>query len=160
MTWCCVNETRSKMKQNELWVFEGSRTLKSYFRSGRVNKTLDEKESGNDCCQRSLQKESLSFMKGVMDECTHMANFSGEFCFDGRTQRFSSDTPVIDSNMTPNYRSDEMNEGSGKSKTRNATQMIFDLQRYLGVAPPQQWQTKLVFLKPPFYAVNTCTLSS
>ncbi|KAM3866691.1 protein ABHD18 [Diretmus argenteus] len=26
--------------------------------------------------QPSLQKESLSFMKGVMDECTHMANFS------------------------------------------------------------------------------------
>ncbi|KAM4621540.1 protein ABHD18 isoform 1-T1 [Polymixia lowei] len=27
-------------------------------------------------CQPSLQGESLSFMKGVMDECTHMANFS------------------------------------------------------------------------------------
>lgn len=25
----------------------------------------------------SLQKESLIFMKGVMDECTHVANFSG-----------------------------------------------------------------------------------
>ncbi|XP_008279127.1 protein ABHD18 isoform X2 [Stegastes partitus] len=25
----------------------------------------------------SLHKESISFMKGVMDECTHMANFSG-----------------------------------------------------------------------------------
>lgn len=28
--------------------------------------------------QHSLQKESLCFMKGVMDECTHIANFSGE----------------------------------------------------------------------------------
>lgn len=26
----------------------------------------------------SLQRESLCFMKGVMDECTHIANFSGE----------------------------------------------------------------------------------
>ncbi|XP_076005342.1 protein ABHD18 [Genypterus blacodes] len=29
-----------------------------------------------DGCRRSLQRESQSFMKGVMDECTHMANFS------------------------------------------------------------------------------------
>ncbi|XP_038132105.1 protein ABHD18 [Cyprinodon tularosa] len=28
------------------------------------------------CCRPSLQTESISFMKGVMDECTHMANFS------------------------------------------------------------------------------------
>ncbi|KAF7645037.1 hypothetical protein LDENG_00211240 [Lucifuga dentata] len=27
-------------------------------------------------CRPSLQRESQSFMKGVMDECTHMANFS------------------------------------------------------------------------------------
>uniref|UniRef100_A0A3Q4GW01 Abhydrolase domain containing 18 n=1 Tax=Neolamprologus brichardi TaxID=32507 RepID=A0A3Q4GW01_NEOBR len=27
-------------------------------------------------CRPSLHKESISFMKGVMDECTHMANFS------------------------------------------------------------------------------------
>lgn len=47
----------------------------SCFRGGRVNKVLDEESAA--CCQRSLQRESLSFMKGVMDECTHMANFSG-----------------------------------------------------------------------------------
>ncbi|XP_005944968.1 protein ABHD18 isoform X1 [Haplochromis burtoni] len=29
-----------------------------------------------ECCRPSLHKESISFMKGVMDECTHMANFS------------------------------------------------------------------------------------
>ncbi|MED6265454.1 hypothetical protein CHARACLAT_025608 [Characodon lateralis] len=29
------------------------------------------------CCRPSLHTESISFMKGVMDECTHMANFSG-----------------------------------------------------------------------------------
>lgn len=28
--------------------------------------------------RRSLQRESLCFMKGVMDECTHIANFSGK----------------------------------------------------------------------------------
>ncbi|XP_047209999.1 protein ABHD18 isoform X2 [Girardinichthys multiradiatus] len=28
------------------------------------------------CCRPSLHTESISFMKGVMDECTHMANFS------------------------------------------------------------------------------------
>lgn len=27
--------------------------------------------------RKNLQKESLLFMKGVMDECTHVANFSG-----------------------------------------------------------------------------------
>lgn len=27
--------------------------------------------------KKNLQKESLLFMKGVMDECTHVANFSG-----------------------------------------------------------------------------------
>ncbi|XP_056898721.1 protein ABHD18 [Takifugu flavidus] len=43
-------------------------------RGGRVNTVLDEESTA--CCQRSLQRESLSFMKGVMDECTHMANFS------------------------------------------------------------------------------------
>ncbi|XP_031695379.1 protein ABHD18 [Anarrhichthys ocellatus] len=31
------------------------------------------------CCRPSLHRESISFMKAVMDECTHMANFSGEF---------------------------------------------------------------------------------
>lgn len=33
--------------------------------------------------RHSLQRESLCFMKGVMDECTHIANFSGTnlFCF-------------------------------------------------------------------------------
>ncbi|XP_030001707.1 protein ABHD18 isoform X1 [Sphaeramia orbicularis] len=35
-------------------------------------KTVD---SGK-CCRPSLHRESISFMKGVMDECTHMANFS------------------------------------------------------------------------------------
>lgn len=28
--------------------------------------------------RQSLHTESLDFMKGVMDECTHIANFSGE----------------------------------------------------------------------------------
>lgn len=55
--------------------------LQCNFRSGPMTNALDEKESGSGCCQPSLQKESLSFMKGVMDECTHMANFSGEFEF-------------------------------------------------------------------------------
>lgn len=27
----------------------------------------------------TLQRESLRFMKGVMDECTHVANFSGTY---------------------------------------------------------------------------------
>lgn len=29
----------------------------------------------------TLQRESLRFMKGVMDECTHVANFSGMYLF-------------------------------------------------------------------------------
>lgn len=65
-------------KRNEFWVWDGSRALQSDCRGGRVKKALGGEEAGRDCCQRPLQKESLSFMKGVMDECTHMANFSGE----------------------------------------------------------------------------------
>lgn len=59
----------------------GSRRLHSPFRSAAVTEAPDGPESGNGCCQPSLQKESLSFMKAVMDECTHMANFSGELDF-------------------------------------------------------------------------------
>ncbi|XP_043983591.1 protein ABHD18 isoform X2 [Gambusia affinis] len=34
------------------------------------------KMNSQKCCRPSLHTESISFMKGVMDECTHMANFS------------------------------------------------------------------------------------
>lgn len=51
-----------------------------FLRGPHVNSILHEKNMDSaKCCQRSLQRESLSFMKGVMDECTHMANFSGKF---------------------------------------------------------------------------------
>uniref|UniRef100_A0A3Q3AHN6 Abhydrolase domain containing 18 n=1 Tax=Kryptolebias marmoratus TaxID=37003 RepID=A0A3Q3AHN6_KRYMA len=33
-------------------------------------------QTSTKCCRPSLHNESISFMKGVMDECTHMANFS------------------------------------------------------------------------------------
>lgn len=57
----------------------------SFPRSSHTNATLHEKKlySGK-CCERSLHRESISFMKGVMDECTHMANFSGKFSIEGR----------------------------------------------------------------------------
>uniref|UniRef100_A0A8D2ZWV3 Abhydrolase domain containing 18 n=1 Tax=Scophthalmus maximus TaxID=52904 RepID=A0A8D2ZWV3_SCOMX len=35
-----------------------------------------EKTDSTKCIRPSLHRESISFMKGVMDECTHMANFS------------------------------------------------------------------------------------
>ncbi|XP_056143206.1 protein ABHD18 [Lampris incognitus] len=42
-----------------------------------ANSTLRTKNMGIPSSrQLSLQRESISFMKGVMDECTHMANFS------------------------------------------------------------------------------------
>nr|XP_043896973.1 protein ABHD18 isoform X1 [Solea senegalensis] len=42
-----------------------------------TNSTLHGKKKDSAKCLRpSLHKESISFMKGVMDECTHMANFS------------------------------------------------------------------------------------
>ncbi|XP_041847176.1 protein ABHD18 isoform X2 [Melanotaenia boesemani] len=34
------------------------------------------KTFSTQCCRPSLHTESINFMKGVMDECTHMANFS------------------------------------------------------------------------------------
>ncbi|KAA8579396.1 hypothetical protein FQN60_018673 [Etheostoma spectabile] len=44
---------------------------------GLANNTLLGKKTDFAKCYRpSLHRESISFMKGVMDECTHMANFS------------------------------------------------------------------------------------
>ncbi|XP_054453817.1 protein ABHD18 [Anoplopoma fimbria] len=41
------------------------------------NNTLQGKKTDlAKCCRPSLHRESISFMKAVMDECTHMANFS------------------------------------------------------------------------------------
>ncbi len=52
----------------------------SFLRSRHINNTLHErKRDSAKCCRPSLHRESISFMKGVMDECTHMANFSGKF---------------------------------------------------------------------------------
>lgn len=47
-----------------------STSTNSAFSSSEQNHLISGK---ND----SLQRESLRFMKGVMDECTHVANFSG-----------------------------------------------------------------------------------
>lgn len=57
-----------------------NQVLFCFLRGPHINSVLHEKNMDSaKCCQRSLQGESLSFMKGVMDECTHMANFSGKF---------------------------------------------------------------------------------
>ncbi|XP_057706559.1 protein ABHD18 [Corythoichthys intestinalis] len=37
---------------------------------------IGKKANSDQICRPSLHSESISFMKGVMDECTHMANFS------------------------------------------------------------------------------------
>ncbi|XP_073342532.1 protein ABHD18 isoform X2 [Pagrus major] len=47
-------------------------SLDSLLRSPHANNKRDSAK----CCRPSLHRESISFMKGVMDECTHMANFS------------------------------------------------------------------------------------
>ncbi|XP_070769108.1 protein ABHD18 [Enoplosus armatus] len=56
----------------------GSETsLNTLQRSLHANNTLHGKKMDSaKCCRPSLHRESISFMKGVMDECTHMANFS------------------------------------------------------------------------------------
>lgn len=52
----------------------------SFPRGLHGNALLHEKKTdAGKCCERSLHRESINFMKGVMDECTHMANFSGKF---------------------------------------------------------------------------------
>ncbi|XP_078117180.1 protein ABHD18 isoform X5 [Sander vitreus] len=52
-------------------------SLDTLPRSLLVNNTLLGKKMDFAKCYRpSLHRESISFMKGVMDECTHMANFS------------------------------------------------------------------------------------
>lgn len=52
-------------------------SLDTLPRSLHANNTLPGKKRDLAKCYRpSLHRESISFMKGVMDECTHMANFS------------------------------------------------------------------------------------
>ncbi|XP_028445056.1 protein ABHD18 isoform X1 [Perca flavescens] len=52
-------------------------SLDTLPRSLLANNTLLGKKTDFAKCYRpSLHRESISFMKGVMDECTHMANFS------------------------------------------------------------------------------------
>ncbi|KAK5865291.1 hypothetical protein PBY51_016466 [Eleginops maclovinus] len=43
---------------------------------GENNLQQGMKAESTKCSRPSLHRESISFMKGVMDECTHMANFS------------------------------------------------------------------------------------
>ncbi|KAM9740468.1 protein ABHD18 isoform 1-T2 [Menidia menidia] len=55
--------------------------VSSANRSGPSSDPLTSAQHGKrsvsaKCCRPSLHLESISFMKGVMDECTHMANFS------------------------------------------------------------------------------------
>lgn len=56
------------------------RMLTSSIGGGRILvDTLHSTNASGGAEQRgSLQRESLCFMKGVMDECTHIANFSGK----------------------------------------------------------------------------------
>ncbi|XP_071363014.1 protein ABHD18 isoform X2 [Trachinotus anak] len=52
-------------------------SLDSLPRSLHADNTLHRKRTDSAKCSRpSLHRESIGFMKGVMDECTHMANFS------------------------------------------------------------------------------------
>lgn len=58
----------------------GNHVFSSSPRGLHGNALLEEKKTDSGkCCERSLHRESINFMKGVMDECTHMANFSGRF---------------------------------------------------------------------------------
>lgn len=51
----------------------------TFSTSSNSNKNLTSEQGHRINKRRSdtLQRESLRFMKGVMDECTHVANFSG-----------------------------------------------------------------------------------
>ncbi|KAM9850062.1 protein ABHD18 isoform 2-T2 [Aulostomus maculatus] len=56
---------------------KGTDTNLGSLPSFQTNKTVAGKKTESVKCFRpSLHHESISFMKGVMDECTHMANFS------------------------------------------------------------------------------------
>lgn len=58
----CINQTFSTSSNKNLTIQQGHRIN---------NRTKSD----------TLQRESLRFMKGVMDECTHVANFSGMYLF-------------------------------------------------------------------------------
>uniref|UniRef100_A0A096MBZ4 Abhydrolase domain containing 18 n=1 Tax=Poecilia formosa TaxID=48698 RepID=A0A096MBZ4_POEFO len=74
----------------------------SLFSSGRtVTGTITvghrKKMNSHKCCRPSLHTESISFMKGVMDECTHMANFSGQvFLFGWKLGRSEDRSAMCD----------------------------------------------------------------
>ncbi|CAJ1058412.1 Hypothetical predicted protein [Xyrichtys novacula] len=51
-------------------------TVDSVQKGIHANSLQGKKAESDKCCRPSLHRESISFMKGVMDECTHMANFS------------------------------------------------------------------------------------
>lgn len=58
-------------------IFSASGTrVDSTQKSTQTNPVQGKKTESDRCCRPSLHRESISFMKGVMDECTHMANFS------------------------------------------------------------------------------------
>lgn len=68
---------RTRVDQLLSSVNSSGMSLDTLPRSLHANSTLCEKKTDSAKFYRpSLHKESISFMKGVMDECTHMANFS------------------------------------------------------------------------------------
>ncbi|XP_077389074.1 protein ABHD18 [Festucalex cinctus] len=89
----CYSRVGGKAKMRPgLWVGEGvagdkldtilsvdnTKTSLDSLPSGlQANKSMTgTKANSAKTCRPSLHSESISFMKGVMDECTHMANFS------------------------------------------------------------------------------------
>lgn len=73
--------TGNRIQQTESFVSSSVNSsgtnLDGLPRSTQVNHTPHwKKMNQTKCCRPSLHRESISFMKGVMDECTHMANFS------------------------------------------------------------------------------------
>ncbi|XP_033489020.1 protein ABHD18 [Epinephelus lanceolatus] len=68
---------RARVDQLLSSVNSSGMSLDTLPRDLHANSTLREKKMNSAKFYRpSLHKESISFMKGVMDECTHMANFS------------------------------------------------------------------------------------
>ncbi|XP_059202249.1 protein ABHD18 [Centropristis striata] len=68
---------RARVDQLLSSVSSSGMSLDTFPQSLHPNNTVQEKKNNSAKCHRpSLHNESISFMKGVMDECTHMANFS------------------------------------------------------------------------------------
>lgn len=84
----CLNSKQEPLSSDSLqtasssdngFMFQGGSKV-SYIEQAMTAGVSSHQNRESTKRSEALQKESLLFMKGVMDECTHVGNFSGMDC--------------------------------------------------------------------------------